>query len=90
MGKLPVAIFLILFGLVMLLRSLQLFPVDFFIIYQELAGRYWPVLLILLGVRILLRDRAQRLAGIIGGIVFLLIGIWVVCHFWAQPEWFDI
>jgi hypothetical protein len=90
MGKLAVAIFLILFGLVMLLRSLQLFPEDYFLIYQELAARYWPVLLILLGARILLKDRAQRLAGIIGGVIFWLIGLWIVCRFWVRPEWFNI
>jgi hypothetical protein len=90
MGKLAVAVFLILFGLVMLLRSLRLFPEEFFLMYQELANRYWPVLLILLGTRILLRDRAQRWAGIIGGVIFFLIGIWIVCRFWVQPEWFNI
>jgi dolichol kinase len=90
MGKLAVAIFLILFGLVMLLRGLQLFPENFFLIYQELADRYWPVLLILLGTQILLRDRARRLAGIIGGVIFWLIGMWIVCHFWARPEWFNV
>jgi hypothetical protein len=90
MGKFSVAVFLILFGLVMLLRSLRLFPEDFFIIYQDLAVRYWPILLILFGIKILAGRHSQRLAQIIGGIIFLLIAIWFACHFWARPEWFDI
>jgi hypothetical protein len=90
MGRMMVAVSLIFFGLASLLRSLNLFPNSYCLFFQQLAARYWPVLFILLGVKILLRGHSKTLDGVLGLIMVILVALWLVCKLGGHSDWLNV
>jgi hypothetical protein len=90
MGRILIAVSLIFFGLVSLLRSMNLFPNGFCLFFQELAARYWPVLFILAGIKILVKRTSKTADGVIGFLIAILVALWIVCKWVGHSVWLNI
>lgn len=90
MGRIMVAISLIFFGLISLLRSLNLFPNSYCLLFQQFAARYWPVLFILFGVKMMVKDHSKTLDGLIGLIIVILVALWLVCKLGGHSGWLNV
>jgi hypothetical protein len=89
-GRIIVAISLIFFGALSLLKRFDLFPIQWCTAYQQLAVEYWPVLLILGGVKLLVKKRAPALAAFLGLVIVLLGVLWVVCRLGEHSGWMKV
>ncbi|HYH05017.1 MAG TPA: DUF5668 domain-containing protein [Bacillota bacterium] len=90
MGRMIVAVCLIGYGLAILVKNWGWLPVDFYTSYLKWAKEYWPVLLILLGVRVLVKNRFEVLEKVLGVLILLMVGLWFLCSFWRQSEWLNV
>jgi multisubunit Na+/H+ antiporter MnhG subunit len=90
MGRILVAVSLIFLGLVSLLRSLNVLPNSYCRLFQELAAKYWPVLLVLFGVKMMVKGHSKTLDALLGLLIIILVALWVVCK-WAGPsDWLNV
>jgi hypothetical protein len=90
MGRIMVAVSLIFFGLVSLLRSLDLFPDSYCLLFQQFTAKYWPVLFILFGVKIMIKGYSKTLDGLIGLIIVILVALWLVCKLGGHSDWLNV
>ncbi|MGD9154935.1 MAG: hypothetical protein PVG90_05465 [Bacillota bacterium] len=72
------------------MRSLNLFPDDFCRRFQALAARYWPVLFILGGIKILVRGNSKTVDWLIGLLIVILAALWVVCKWVGHSDWLNV
>ena len=85
-----VAVCLIGYGLGILFKNWGWLPPDFYKSYLKWAQNYWPLLLVLLGVKVLVKDRFAILEKVLGILILLLIGLWILGSFWRQSEWVSV
>lgn len=90
MVRMIVAVCLIGYGLGMLFKNWGWVPFGFYTAYLKWAKDYWPLILILFGVRVLVKDRFAVLEKVIGTLIVLMIGLWVLCNFWRQSAWSSV
>lgn len=86
MARIGVALLLIVTGTTLLLKSVGWLPSDLGRIYLEWAGRYWPVLLILFGVKIMIGDKSHWIGETIRWVIWLLVAFWIVSIIWSRQE----
>ncbi|HBF36818.1 MAG TPA: hypothetical protein DDW50_05810 [Firmicutes bacterium] len=87
MNKIAVALFCILLGVLLLLKNSNLLPDNFGTFYLELARQYWPTLIVLLGLELLLKEKSPYLGRIIFWIILLLLGLWLFCRMTVANSW---
>jgi LiaI-LiaF-like transmembrane region len=87
MNKIALAVVMILFGLLLLLKNSNLLPDSFCSIYLHLAENYWPSLIILFGLQLLVKDRYKILSRILGWLILILLGLWLFCHLAGANNW---
>lgn len=78
---------LIVIGIILFLKSLDLLPENIFATYLNLASHYWPVILILLGIKAVIPGKAEVISKIIRWMIILLIVLWLLSWLWGRPEW---
>jgi hypothetical protein len=87
MSKVWLGILLIVFGTLSLLNSIGVISSNLYMEYLNLARKYWPSLLILLGFQILAWEKNPKLAQLLKWLLILLIGLWFFCMFFMERNW---
>ncbi len=87
MNKIAVAVLLIAFGILLLLKNSNMLPVNFCSFYLELAANYWPVLIVLFGANLLIKDKYWEWSRVIIWVIILLVGFWLFCTLSGQNNW---
>lgn len=87
MSKICFGILLIIFGSLSLLNSMGIIRSNLYLEYLDLARKYWPFLLIILGVQIIAREKNQKLAQFLKWLLILLIGLWFFCMVFMERSW---
>ncbi len=85
--RLGPGLLLITIGVLLLLRTFQLLPEDVFRAYLKLAERFWPVLLILAGFRMMLGAWHRESAKAVGWLIVFLVALWLLCRALTPTEW---
>ena len=81
MKRVTVAVLAIVAGFILLGRNLNFLPDFYCRVYLEWIEKYWPTVLILLGLQVLARDKYPWLSQTIKGIILAAVVLWIVCHF---------
>lgn len=87
MSRILFGILLIIFGALFLLNTLDIIRPDLAREYLNLVQKYWPGLLILLGLQIIVREKNPGLAQALKWLLILLAGLWIFCTFFIKSEW---
>ncbi|NLW47954.1 MAG: hypothetical protein GXY86_11540 [Firmicutes bacterium] len=87
MSKLWLGILLILFGTLSLLNSIGIISSNLYREYLNLARKYWPCLLILLGLQIIAWEKNPKLAQFLKWLLILLIGLWFFAMVFMERNW---
>lgn len=87
MSKIWLGILLIIFGSLSLLNSMGIIRSDIYMEYLDLARKYWPVLLIILGAQIVAGEKNQKLAQFLKWLLILFIGLWFFCVIFMERSW---
>ncbi|MGE5581351.1 MAG: LiaI-LiaF-like domain-containing protein [Bacillota bacterium] len=87
MNKIGLALILITLGIFLLLKNSNLLPDNFWPYYNNLARHYWPVLIILLGVQLLIKEKFRDLARLIFWLIVLLLGLWFFSQIIGENNW---
>lgn len=87
MSRIWLGILLVMFGALFLLNSLDLIKPGFGMEYLNLIQKYWPGLLIILGFRIILKDKYPVPAEALKWLLILLISLWFFCMFFIERNW---
>lgn len=87
MSSISLGVLLIGFGVLFLLNSMGLIKYDYCLEFLNLADKYWPVFLILLGLQILLKDKSPELGRFLKWLLILLAGLWLFCVFFIERSW---
>lgn len=87
MSKIWLGVLLVIFGVLSLLNSMGFIGTDLYSEYVNLARKYWPGLLILLGCQIIVRDKNPNLAQFLKWLIILLVGFWVFCTVFVERNW---
>jgi hypothetical protein len=85
--RLGPGLLLITIGLLLLLRTFHLLPEDSFRTYLKLSERFWPVLLILAGLRVMLGAWHRESAKAVGWLIVFLVALWLLCRAFTPTEW---
>lgn len=86
MARVGFALLLIITGAALLLKSMGWLPANLGSLYLDLAGRYWPALLILFGAKMMIGDHRRWAGEIIRWIIWLLVAFWIICIIWGHQE----
>lgn len=78
--RMNMAILAIVAGLILLGRNLNLLPDFYCRIYLEWTQRYWPAVLILLGLQVMARDKYPWFSQAIKGLLLVAVVLWFICH----------
>jgi hypothetical protein len=87
MNKIVISLFCILLGVLLLLKNSNLLPDNFGATYLELARHYWPALIILFGLEMLVKEKNPYLGRILFWIILLLFGLWLFFHMTTAENW---
>jgi hypothetical protein len=87
MNKIALAISLILFGILLLLKNSNLLPDSFCTTYLDLAQHLWPALVILFGLQLLVKEKMRVLSRSILWGILVLIGLWLFCQMVGPNNW---
>lgn len=87
MNKVALAAVLILFGILLLLKNCNLLPDSFCTTYLDLARHYWPSLIILFGLQLLVKEKIRLFSRIIVWVILILIGLWLFCQMAGPNNW---
>jgi uncharacterized membrane protein YcjF (UPF0283 family) len=87
MNKIALAVVLILFGVLLLLKNSNLLPDSFCTTYLDLANHFWPSLIILFGLQLLVKEKIRMLSRIIVWVILILLGLWLFCHMVGPNNW---
>lgn len=87
MSKIWLGVLLIIFGTLSLLNSMGIIGSDLYMEYLNLAQKYWPCLLILLGLQIIAREKNPKSAQFLKWLLILLIGLWFFCMVFWERKW---
>lgn len=87
MSRIGLGILLIIFGALFLLNSLEIIRPDFAMEYLNLVRKYWPGLLILSGLQIIIKEKNPKLAQALKWLIILLVGLWIFCMFFIERKW---
>ncbi len=87
MNKIAIALFCILLGVLLLLKNSNLLPENFGTFYLELARHYWPALIILFGLELLVKEKNPYLGRILFWMILLLLGLWLFCRMTTADNW---
>lgn len=90
MSRILFGILLIIFGALFLLNTLDIIRPDLAMEYLNLVQKYWPGLLILLGLQIIVREKNPGLAQALKWLLILLAGLWIFCTFFIKSEWITL
>ncbi|HEY8464556.1 MAG TPA: DUF5668 domain-containing protein [Bacillota bacterium] len=90
MGRMVLGIGLISFGLGSLFKSWGWLPLNFCSSYQTWAREYWPLLFILGGIRILVKEHLPVLEKLLTVLILISVGLWIFCSIWARQEWLNV
>lgn len=87
MSRIYLGSLLIIFGTLFLLDSMDMVRPSLAGEYLKLFGKYWPGLLVLLGLNITLAEKNPGLAEALKWLILLLVGIWVFSMFFVERNW---
>jgi hypothetical protein len=87
MNKIVLSIVFILLGVLLLLKNSNLLPDNLEAAYLDLARHYWPALIILFGLQLLIKERNRVLGRIIAWLILILIGLWLFCQVDGNNNW---
>ena len=87
MNKVALAVVFILFGILLLLKNCNLLPDSFCTTYLDLARHYWPSLIILFGLHLLVKEKTRFLSRIIIWLILVLIGLWLFFQMVGPNNW---
>jgi hypothetical protein len=87
MNKIVMAVVFILFGVLLLLKNSNLLPDSFTTAYLDLAKHYWPTLIILFGLQLLIKDKNYFYGRVIFWLILFLLGLWLFCHITSPNNW---
>lgn len=87
MNKIALAIVFILLGILLLLKNSNLLPDSFCTAYLDLAKHYWPTLIILFGLQLLVKGRNRVLGRMIAWLILILLGLWLFCRMTGPNNW---
>ncbi|HBE78760.1 MAG TPA: hypothetical protein DDW65_13440 [Firmicutes bacterium] len=87
MNKIALSIMLILFGVLLLLKNSNLLPDNFANTYLDLANHYWPTLIILFGIHLLVKDKLKIVSRVLSWLILILLGLWLFCHLAGPNNW---
>ncbi len=87
MSRIWLGVLLISFGTFFLLDSMELIKSNFYLDYLNLVRKYWPGMLILLGIRMIVKEKNPGLADALKWLLILLIGLWIFATFFMQRNW---
>jgi hypothetical protein len=84
LNRVPWAIILILAGTLLLLRSFHLLPSFNSEMIFQIARQYWPVLLVLFGLHILVKDKTSAISEVIKWILIAFLAFYVFCGIFGR------
>ncbi len=87
MSKIWLGVLLIIFGTLSLLNSMGFISSNLYIEYLNLTRKYWPSLLILFGLEIVVRDKNPKLAQFIKWSIIFLVALWIFCMIFIERNW---
>lgn len=70
MNKIVLAVLLIILGLILFLKSTGLLPGNYGVSFLEFAKHYWPILLILYGTHVLIKEKMPVVSQ---GLIWLIL-----------------
>ncbi len=80
-------VLLIIFGTLFLLNTMDIIRPHFAMEYLNLIRKYWPGLLILLGLQIMVKEKNPGFSQALKWLLVLLAGLWIFCMFFIKSEW---
>lgn len=87
MSRIYLGSLLISFGILLLLNMAGIINAGVCWRLLKLFQKYWPGLLILLGLRMILAGKNPGWAEALKWLVILLVGLWIFCAFFAARNW---
>lgn len=87
MSRIGLGSLLIIFGTLFLLNSADIIGSGTYTAYLELFQKYWPGLLILLGLKMVVAEKNTRLARALKWLIMLLVGLWIFGMFFVDRNW---
>lgn len=87
MSRIGLGSLLIIFGTLFLLNSADIIGSGIYTAYLELFQKYWPGLLILLGLKMVVAEKKPRLAQALTWLLMLLVGFWIFGAFFIARNW---
>lgn len=87
MSRIFLGSLLIIFGTLFLLNSTEIINSGIYSKYIELFQKYWPGLLILLGLKMIVAGKNPGLAEALKWLIILLVGLWIFGEFFVARNW---
>lgn len=87
MSRIYLGSFLIIFGSLLLFNMAGIINPDIYWNFLKLFQKYWPGLLILLGLRMIIAGKNPGWAEALKWLIILLVGLWIFCVFFAARNW---
>jgi hypothetical protein len=87
MSRICLGSLLVIFGTLFLLNSAEIISSFIYLKYLNLFQKYWPGLLIILGLKMIIADKKPGLAEVLKWLVVLLIGLWIFAAVFVERNW---
>lgn len=87
MSRICLGSLLIIFGTIFLLDSAGVIGSGIYTAYLKLFQKFWPGLLILLGLKMVVAEKNPGLARALKWLIILLIGLWIFGMFFVERNW---
>ncbi len=78
---------MIVFGILFLLNNTGMIRSGLYMEYLKLFQKFWPGLLILLGVKMMIAGKNPGWAAALKWLIILLIGLWIFCAVFVTRSW---
>ena len=87
MSRICLGSLLIIFGTLLLLNSMGIISSGIYTEYLGLFQKYWPGLLILLGLKMVVAEKKPGWAEALKWLILLLVGFWIFGAFFVARNW---